>query len=52
MVREHGFSYNCKVIPPSNEHVFVVRDHFFYFGIITYFRRAPRGCGGRVVTGA
>ena len=21
----------------------------FYFGIITYFRRTPRGCGGRVV---
>ena len=28
MVREHDFSYNCKVIPPSNKHVFVVRDHF------------------------
>ena len=24
----------------------------FYFGIVTYFRITPRGCGGRVVTGA
>ena len=31
MVLEHNFTYNCKVIPPSNEHVFVVRDHSLHW---------------------
>ena len=37
MVHEHDFSYKCKVIPPSNKHVFVVRDHF----LLWYYNLFP-----------